>query len=452
MTEIKNYFENLNRNTSALPLAIFRMAFGFLMAFSQVRFLWKGWVDELYLSPQFHFTFPGFHWVEVLTSPWMYGLVVFSIILAIMIAFGLFYRIASVLFFLAFTYLELIDMSLYLNHYYFISLISFLLIFMPAHHYLSLDVRFKNVVQNSSTLQVNIELIKWQLAIVYLFAGIAKIKTDWLFNAQPMNIWLSARTDFPLIGSMFGEEWVALAFSWSGMIYDCTIPFFLWNKKTRSYAFAAVVIFHVITWLLFNIGMFPWIMIAASLIFFEKNDWIKLFSFLKIKNWLSEKSEQIISNNPSISRIRKWSLLTYFFIQLALPLRQHFYSGNPLWTELGYRFSWNVMLAEKTGYCHFVIKDKASGKSWNIQPSTYLTNVQEKQMSFQPDMIWQFAHFLKKELKADGLADISISVYNKVSLNGRKSQFLINPKADLLDIQSVFELNNIILDEFPTDS
>ncbi|WP_083264973.1 HTTM domain-containing protein [Urechidicola croceus] len=40
-------------------------------------------------------------------------------------------------------------------------------------------------------------------------------------------------------------------------------------------------------------------------------------------------------------------------------------------------------------------------------------------MSFQPDMIWQFAQFIKEKYSTKNMDDCSIYVVSKVSLNGR---------------------------------
>ncbi|MEZ4590080.1 MAG: HTTM domain-containing protein [Chloroflexota bacterium] len=42
------------------PLVVLRMAFGLLMFASMVRFMAQGWVTELYVLPQFHFSYAGF--------------------------------------------------------------------------------------------------------------------------------------------------------------------------------------------------------------------------------------------------------------------------------------------------------------------------------------------------------------------------------------------------------
>ena len=65
------------------------------------------------------------------------------------------------------------------------------------------------------------------------------------------------------------QEWMHYAFSWSGALYDLAIPFLLLWRRTRFLAFILVVVFHVLTRVLFPIGMFPYIMIVSALIFFD---------------------------------------------------------------------------------------------------------------------------------------------------------------------------------------
>ncbi len=46
-------------------------------------------------------------------------------------------------------------------------------------------------------------------------------------------------------------------------------------------------------------------------------------------------------------------------------------------------------------------------------------------------MCLQFAHFLARELREEGHREIEVRVECKASLNGRKYQYLIDPKVDL---------------------
>jgi len=129
----------LVKPTHIAPLATLRIAFGVMMLISTVRFVMRGWVSAFYIKPQFHFTFYGFGWVKPMGETGTYALFAVMALAAICIAIGLFYRIAAVLFFLTFTYVELLDKTTYLNHYYLVSIIAFLLILVPAGSYFSVD-------------------------------------------------------------------------------------------------------------------------------------------------------------------------------------------------------------------------------------------------------------------------------------------------------------------------
>src|SRR6185436_6511242 len=122
----------------------------FIMFAAMIRFLAKGWVREFYVAPQFHFTYPGFEWVQPRPDFWMHAHFVLLALLALGIGLGFFYRACTVLFFLGFTYVELLDQTTYLNPYYLISLLSGLLIFLPAHRAWSIDAWLKPKLRTSS--------------------------------------------------------------------------------------------------------------------------------------------------------------------------------------------------------------------------------------------------------------------------------------------------------------
>ena len=120
---LRQYFQAY---TSAAPLATFRLAFGLLVLASVVRFWAKGWIEELYLRPKFFFPYYGFEWVRPL-GVYTYALFAVCGLCALLLALGWWYRTAAVGLFLSFTYIELMDKSTYLNHYYFVSLAALLL-------------------------------------------------------------------------------------------------------------------------------------------------------------------------------------------------------------------------------------------------------------------------------------------------------------------------------------
>ncbi len=409
------------------------MAFGILMLASILRFMAKGWVYSMYIKPKVFFPYYGFEWLKPLDANGMYLLFIALAVTALFIALGFFYRISALVFFVLFTYVELIDKTNYLNHYYFISITAFLMLFLPAHRYFSVDAWRNKHLFSTHAPNYFILTIKLQVFIVYFFAGLAKINSDWLLHAQPLKIWLPAHSEMPLIGSLLTKEWVAYAFSWFGCIYDLVIPFLLFMPRFIKPAYVLVIVFHLATSLFFNIGMFPYIMITLTAIFFSEQFHIRLID--KIRSVLQKKptSETISTYVPSPQALKVLAALfvIHFTIQVLMPFRYLLYPGNLYWTEQGYRFSWRVMLMEKAGTAFFYVREKNTGKEIEISNGDYLTPMQEKMMATQPDMLVNYAHFLKKEYEAKGFHDPEIVVESYVTLNGKASQLIVDKHTDL---------------------
>jgi hypothetical protein len=409
------------------------MAFGILMLASVIRFMAKGWVYDMYIRPKFFFPYYGFEWVKPVEGNMMYVIFVLLALSALFIALGLFYRISAVVFFMLFTYVELIDKTNYLNHYYFISIASFILIFLPAHRYFSLDVFHNKKLKATHAPNYFILAIKLQVFIVYFFAGLAKINSDWLLHAQPLKIWLPAHSEMPVIGSLLTKEWVAYAFSWFGCVYDLAIPFLLFIPRFVKPAYVLVIVFHLVTSLFFNIGMFPYIMIVLTTIFFSENVHIKIIEALQSVFRIHKNEQTVFTYVPSHKTLKLLSVLfiTHFTIQLLMPFRYLLYDGNLYWTEQGYRFSWRVMLMEKAGTAFFYVREKSTGRESEISNRDYLTPMQEKMMATQPDMMINYAHFLKEEFKRQGMQDPEIVVQSYVTLNGKASRLIVDKITDL---------------------
>jgi hypothetical protein len=442
------YYSYLNKQTKAAPLAVFRILFGFMMLASIIRFWSYGWIHTLYIEPTFRFSFYGFDWLPLLGN---YTYLLFAIcgLAAFCVAIGYKYRIAIILFFLSFTYIELLDKTTYLNHYYFISCLSFLLIFLPANYYYSIDaLRIKKARINSVPVWT-IDSIKLLLCSVYFYAGLAKLNSDWLLEAMPLQIWLPSKYDIPFLGDILQQEWMHYAFSWGGAIYDLAIPFLLLYRPSRSIAFILVVIFHLLTRILFPIGMFPYIMIVSALIFFDASFHERVLSFFsQILKKLRLVKLIKISEKPQVKsyKIAPYVVGVFIVIQLLFPWRYLVYPGELFWTEEGYRFSWRVMLIEKAGYAQFTIKDTKSGKKFAVNNSDFLTAFQEKQMSTQPDFIVQYAHYLGTHFASQGHQNIAVHVESYVALNGRLSQQYIDPTVNLLEVEDTFKHKDWILD------
>jgi vitamin K-dependent gamma-carboxylase len=410
----------------AAALVVFRIAFGLLIAVSATRFLAYDWVEPLFVAPRFHFAYWGFEWVPHPGPRGVYALFAALIPLGLLVAAGLFYRVASAALFVAFAWLQLLDVSNWLNHYYLASVLALLLALMPLHRAFSLDA-WRNPARRSDTLPGwCTALLRFQVGVVYVFAGLAKLNADWLLHAQPLSLWLGARSDLSFIGPIFELPATAFIMSWAGFLFDTTIVFWLSLRATRKPAYAAVLLFHAATWVLFPIGMFPFIMTAAALVFFEPN-WPR--SLLRLRDPAPGVVRVPRFATASLAVAAVWAL-----VQVGLPLRANLYGGEVSWHEQGMRFSWRVMTREKNGAVTFHVRNKDLNREWLVAPSRYLTRLQERELSVQPDLILQLAQHLGRDFEARGLGPVEVRAEAWVSWNARPAALLIDPEVDLLTV------------------
>lgn len=433
----------LFKEISPEPLAFFRIAFGILMLVSTLRFIAMGWVSEFYIEPQYYFKYPYFHWVQNSGEIGIYILFTVLLLSSLFVTIGYKYRISIIAFLLSFLYIELIDITYYLNHYYFVSLVGFILIFLPANSCFSLDAVKKG--ERKSIPNWTILIIKFQVAVVYIFAGLAKLNFDWMIEAMPLAIWLPANSDIPIIGYFLTFKETAYIFSWIGTFYDLFIVFFLINHKTRKTAYIFVIIFHLSTVFLFNIGVFPYVMIVLTMIYFDKSFQIKVIDRWKSITGYRMNTKTTHSYRHTKQSIVTTSILIFTLLQIAIPLRFMLYDGDLFWKEEGYRFSWRVMLMEKVGSTFFTVIEKETGKKREIVNSDYLTKNQEIQMSTQPDLILQFVRIIEKDFASKGLKDIEIHSDSFVKLNNSYSKRYINQNVDLTKITYEDDLEKWIL-------
>ncbi len=415
-------------------LVALRVAFGLTMCVGMLRYIAYGWVDKLYVAPTYRFKYWGFEWVDVLSPDAMHALFWVLSALALAVAVGFRFRLASALFTLGFLYLELVDVTNYLNHYYLAALLSLLLTLSPANRAFSLDVLLRPTLRRATVPTLFYDLLRFQVGVVYVFAGFAKAHADWLVHAAPLRIWLSSNTDVPILGGLFAQPWAPLAMSWAGFLFDSTVVGWLLVPRTRPFAYAAVVVFHVVTGIMFPIGMFPAIMIVSALVFFGP-DWPRRFMRLEAR----PQPEPLRS--PARRGWQRAALVAgvaYCLIEVAFPLRFLAYGGDVRWHEQGMRFSWRVMVREKNGSITFLVRNKSTGRTWHVTPDRYLTRLQERQLSGQPDLILQLAHHVRDDFENRGLGPVEVRVDALVSLNGRRLAPLIDPSVDLATVSDGF--------------
>ena len=417
-------------------LVFFRVLFGAIMVWEVYRYFTRGWISRYFIEPAVNFTYYGFSWV----TPWPgKGMYIHFFVLGLAAAgimLGFLYRFAAPVFFLGFTYVFLLDQTRYLNHLYLICLISFLMCFLPAERAFSIDSLLRPKIRSDVVPAWTLWLLRAQVGIPFFFGGIAKLNRDWIQGGEPMRSWLRPFTTVTGGSHIFTADWVVYGFVVGGLLLDLlVVPLLLW-RRTRLFGFVAAAIFNLINATIFDIGIFPWLMLGALLIFFPP-DLPRRFAraFMSPGEPFPEaESRESAARYSPLTTSQKWTvglLAAYLAVQIILPLRHYLYPGDSSWTEEGHNFSWHMKLRTKGGEAVFTVSHPATGQTWTVKPDDYLKSHQLTKVITKPDLIVQFAHHLVEEKRREGYENVEVRARVMVSLNGREPQLLIDPSVDL---------------------
>lgn len=417
------------RTASGASVAAFRIAFGLLVFLSSIRFLLNGWINTLYLDPSHHLTYRWFGWVAP-GPPWLLHVELVALALSgLCIAAGLRHRISCVVFLVLFGHTELIDASLYLNHYWFLTLTGVLLLLLPVNHQWSWDARSGRVDRSDQVPLAVVWILRAHVGSVYAFAGLAKINADWLLRAEPLRLWFADRADTPMIGPLLAIPAVAWMASWSAAALDLSAAALLSHTSTRRFAYAALVIFHTVTGLLFQIGVFPLVMVMAGTIFFRPTWPLELRSRFTTVPPPAFRASAV---RPPIRPVARVAIAALAVMQIVLPLRHYAIDSNVRWSEEGYLLAWRVMLTEKAGHLEFEVTDAATNQRWTVAPTHVLTDWQASAAATRPDLIKATADLLERELEAGGSGPVEIRAHAWISMNGREAVRLLDPTINLV--------------------
>ncbi len=426
--KIKNLFAPVDNAT----IVLFRIMFGGIMFWEVTRYFRYDWIPRYWMDPYFNFSYTPFNF-QPLPGDGMIYLWYALGLLSLCILFGAFYRVSIVIFFLLFTYTFLLEQARYLNHFYLVCIVSFILMFIPAHRSFSIDAWLSQKIRSKYNPAWQLWLIRFTIGVPYFFGGIAKINPDWL-RGYPLHNWLLDDLDFPIIGKYFTEDWMILIMSYSRLILDLAVVPVLLFKKTRVWGFIVICSFHLMNDQLFSIGIFPWFMMAATTLYFAP-EWPR-----KALNYILPKKgapELPITSEFQYNKKTFIVLVIFVTILVVTPFRHLLIKGNVLWTEEGHKYSWHMKLRGKYGTTEFLIRNKYDSEVVKLNKDGYLYDWQDSKMEGNPIMIWKFVQFMKKELEMMG-QDVEIYVEAQASLNGREYEYIIDPNVDLASVKMKF--------------
>lgn len=424
----------------AASVAVFRIAFGAMVAIDALRYLFSGGkIDEHFIRPVQHFTYLYFDFVQPLPGRWMYTFFWVLFTFAVLVSIGLFYRVAIVLLFLAYSYFFLLEQAIYMNHYYLIALIAFLLIWMPAHRAFSIDCRLRDLGPPLVPFAA-VAVLRFQLLVVYSYGAIAKLNPDWLRGEPMYSILLGNSAEVPEIARIIPAQVLAYGIAIGGIIADAAIPLLLAFRRTVMIGFVYACIFHILNAIFLNIGIFSYLAMAAITIFFAP-DWPR--------RWIGRDARPTVpatafALDPSLRRMLV-ALHLYMAFQLLFPFRHLLFPGVVSWTEEGHRFAWHMKLRRKHSFIAIHAQDPATGRRWNIDPRDDLRARQMRKLGTFPDIVLQYVHHHRDRLRAEGIRDPVITVDWFCSLNGRPYQRLVDPTVNLAAVERTWRRSPWIL-------
>ncbi len=426
----------LTKPVSSSLLGLFRIFFGLCLVYEMVYYFNIGLIPNGLKAPVVLFPYSGFEWVTLLPGKIPEILLFLNLVAAVCITLGVIYRKAIIYFFFSFAYFFLLDKGFYNNHLYLFILLVGLMIFMPADAAYSLS---KKKAQATIPYWM-ILLLRFQLFVVYFYGGLAKIKYDWLVLKEPMHtIFRLNGLDKPLI-----IDFIA----YGGLVFDLTIGFLLCYKPTRKIAVLTVLMFNCSNAFMFNdIGVFPFFMIGATMLFFEPDYAEKWFPINKLKTSKKKNELPIENNNFILKTSVKFILATYVILQLVIPFRGWFITLNPDWYGPGQRFSWRMKMQNRIEKeISFAVFDMDNKSIMTFDPHTVLTTTQLNSLIIDPYMSLRFAQFLGKDAQNKGIKNVEVKGRVMVSFNGRPDQLIYDENLDLLKApKNVLEVKKWVL-------
>ncbi len=383
----------LSSAVSGKSLAAFRVAIGLVMcleAYSLVApsdiIMGRTPLNTYYTGSEIKFNLPyaGFEWLPLLPPQGFDILVGVLAVAGLMMALGLWYRVAAATVFLTFGYFFTVESTrTYSQSYYYIELLfTFLMVWLPAARCYSLDAWRRPDSRAGMVPFWTIFLLRGQLAITYFYAGVAKLNRDWMLDAAPLRWhlrephvigrWQAHLNPGQLEAAraLLQSPKLAYFLSYAGVAFDLSIGCLLLVRRTRVFGIILMLMFHAINHFVIydNIDWFPLVGVATALIFLEP-DWPERFW-----NWLNQPK----LNKPDLGWLLGGALLfpvvgaalgwkfrasetdkkqvNYFkigyyviplvllwlFSQAFFPIRGHFIAGDDRITREGLSFSWRL--------------------------------------------------------------------------------------------------------------
>lgn len=456
---INFFFRPINPSS----VCLFRIIFGLFMTYQIGKYFGLDYTYQFISGPELLFSYNELSFLQALPLGLLKFLHVGLLISALCITFGLWYRFAMVYFFIVFSYFSFVDSTLYNNHTYLISMISFAMIFVQA------DVKYRFRFSQNTYAETekipswNQYILMFLIALPYFFGGVAKLSYNWLQTNLVSEIVSKSKTNF--VTQLISEDVLVSFIKYGGLVYDLGIVFLLLCKKTRILAVCLIAVFNFTnnTVLFDDIGIFPFFIFCATLLYFDservgsfvdaifkKKTLDKKYSQKEIKRIKkerektppntslssAERSESNSYTRPYYKGFVTIMILIFVVFHFLFPFRYALYTNNPEWTGVCSHFAWRMKLQTKEIIkLNLIMHDKATGATGEIVVKTFVSQNQYLHILDRPINLVVLAKHLKPQIeKKYNIVDPKITADVVVRFNGLPPQKIIMPEIDLTEI------------------
>ncbi|KAL1508732.1 hypothetical protein AB1Y20_004827 [Prymnesium parvum] len=348
-------------------------------------------------------------------------------------------------------YIMQLDRTLYNNHYFLITELCALLATLDSR---SLSWPRKGIDLPSPRWQ----LLSVQLLVLtpYTYGAIAKINPDWLLRAEPLRSWapdMLQKADDAVGGALtsFLDASVpptldvippfAYLVAYAGLFFDLLVsPALLLGPpgRARALAMLASLLFHGCNKLWFGLGVFPWLMVVANLLFLPAG--LPARCLLWLASRFGRKGAPLADNRTHghhLGLMGTAALSLVGALHLLVPLRGLLlYEESDRWTDEGALYAWHMKLVDRNGWLALQVAHHSDGPastcdqtpvdaatSWLIpETDTALQPDQAGALVHNPAMLLQYAAHVRRLFELHGRRNVSICALSCVSVNGRPAQ------------------------------
>ena len=386
-------------HVDAAPLCAFRALFGALMVVHAFRLHAHGMYERSVINPAFHFRyrFNG-HELMLPLPETESGARLHLLLLGIAAAgvmLGIATRYCALTFALAHVAFVLSDRTIFNNHYYLYELFATLIAIVRADSVYSLPSWHRGAPESSPSIPIwQRSLLRLQVGIVYAYAGLAKLNSDWLLHSQPMATKLpeEATQYNPYLKPLLVLPETARVVSLCGGAFDVLIVPMLLSRSTRPLALLLTSAFHLSNHCLWQLGDFPWVMLATNLLFLDalppgwrRGSWRRgsaaaAAADAPVPDAASAASAAsaapataTTASGPPLGWrgiISTFGLACYCALQLLLPLRPYLVHGlDPLdavHTKTHTLLSWRMMAVSTRNFVNVSLRSDTLGASMHM--------------------------------------------------------------------------------------